>query len=90
MTVEEFKAEVTKWLDTARHPRWKRPYTELVYQPMLEVLRFLRRTYIVTGGGQDFARLGYEKIYGIPPEQVDAGVHGSWRRRAADDAGATR
>ena len=61
MTVEEFKAEVTKWLDTARHPRWKRPYTELVYQPMLEVLRFLRRTYIVTGGGQDFARLGYEK-----------------------------
>ena len=74
MTVEEFKAEVTKWLDTARHPRWNRPYTELVYQPMLEVLRFLRandyRTYIVTGGGQDFARMGSEKVYEIPPEQV--------------------
>ena len=74
MTVEEFKAEATKWLETARHPRWDRPYTELVYQPMLEVLRFLRandyRTYMVTGGGQDFARMGSEKVYGIPPEQV--------------------
>jgi hypothetical protein len=74
MTVEEFKAEATKWLETARHPRWNRPYTELVYQPMLEVLRFLRTsdygTYIVTGGGQDFARMGSEKVYGIPPEQV--------------------
>jgi phosphoglycolate phosphatase-like HAD superfamily hydrolase len=74
MTVEEFKAEATKWLGTARHPRWNRPYTELVYQPMLEVLRFLRtngyKTYIVTGGGQDFARMGSEKVYGIPPEQV--------------------
>jgi len=74
MTVEEFKAEVTKWLETARHPRWNRPYTELVYQPMLEVLRILRangyKTYIVTGGGQDFARMGSEKVYGIPPEQV--------------------
>jgi hypothetical protein len=74
MTVEEFKSEATKWLDTARHPRWNRPYTELVYQPMLEVLRYLRandyKTYMVTGGGQDFARMGSEKIYGIPPEQV--------------------
>jgi hypothetical protein len=74
MTVEEFKAEATKWLETARHPRWNRPYTELVYQPMLEVLRFLRandyKTYIVTGGGQDFARMGSEKVYGVPPEQV--------------------
>jgi len=74
MTVEEFNSEVTNWLETARHPRWNRPYTELVYQPMLEVLRFLRtngfKTYIVTGGGQDFARMGSEKMYGIPPEQV--------------------
>jgi phosphoglycolate phosphatase-like HAD superfamily hydrolase len=74
MTVEEFKAEATKWLKTARHPRWDRPYTELFYQPMLEVLRFLRgngyKTYIVTGGGQDFARMGSETVYGIPPEQV--------------------
>jgi hypothetical protein len=74
MTVEEFKAEATKWLEIARHPRWDRPYTDLAYQPMLEVLRFLRandyKTYIVTGGGQDFARMGSEKVYGIPPEQV--------------------
>jgi len=74
MTVEEFKAEATKWLATARHPRWDRPYTELSYLPMLEVLRFLRgngyKTYIVTGGGQDFARMGSDKVYGIPPEQV--------------------
>jgi hypothetical protein len=74
MTVEEFKADATKWLDAARHPRWNRPYTELVYQPMVEVLGLLRandyKTYIVTGGGQDFARMGSEKVYGIPPEQV--------------------
>jgi phosphoserine phosphatase len=74
MSVEEFNAEASKWLETARHPRWNRPYTELVYQPMLEVLRYLResayRTYIVTGGGQDFVRLYAEKVYGIPPEQV--------------------
>jgi phosphoglycolate phosphatase-like HAD superfamily hydrolase len=74
MTVEEFNAEAMKWLETARHPRWQRPYTELVYQPMLEVLRHLRdngyRTYIVTGGGQDFVRLYSERVYGIPPEQV--------------------
>jgi phosphoglycolate phosphatase-like HAD superfamily hydrolase len=74
MTVEEFNAEAKKWLETAKHPRWNRPYTELVYQPMLEVLRYLRdnayKTYIVTGGGQDFVRLYAEKVYGIPPEQV--------------------
>src|SRR5262249_11759925 len=74
MSVEEFNAEAKKWLETARDPRWKRPYTELVYQPMLEVLRYLRdnayKTYIVTGGGQDFVRVYAEKVYGIPPEQV--------------------
>jgi phosphoglycolate phosphatase-like HAD superfamily hydrolase len=74
MTVEEFNAEAKKWIETARHPRWNRPYTELVYQPMLEVLRYLRdnayKTYIVTGGGQDFVRVYAEKVYGIPPEQV--------------------
>jgi phosphoglycolate phosphatase-like HAD superfamily hydrolase len=74
MSVEEFNAEARKWLETARDPRWKRPYTELAYQPMLEVLRYLRdngyKTYIVTGGGQDFVRLYAEKVYGIPPEQV--------------------
>ena len=74
MRVDEFDVEAKKWLETARHPRWNRPYTELVYQPMLEVLRYLRdngyKTYIVTGGGQDFARMGSDKVYGIPPEQV--------------------
>jgi phosphoglycolate phosphatase-like HAD superfamily hydrolase len=74
MPVEEFEAEAKKWLETARHPRWKRPYTELVYQPMLEVLRLLRengyKTFIVTGGGQDFVRVYAQQVYGIPPEQV--------------------
>jgi phosphoglycolate phosphatase-like HAD superfamily hydrolase len=74
MSVDDFDAEVKKWLETARDPRWKRAYTELVYQPMLEVLHYLRdngyRTYIVTGGGQDFVRVYSQQVYGIPPEQV--------------------
>jgi phosphoglycolate phosphatase-like HAD superfamily hydrolase len=74
MSVTQFSAEVQKWIETARHPRWNRPYTDLTYQPMLEVLRYLRdnsyKTYIVTGGGQDFVRVYAEKVYGIPPEQV--------------------
>jgi phosphoglycolate phosphatase-like HAD superfamily hydrolase len=74
MSVEEFNAEAKKWIETAKHPRWNRPYTELIYQPMLEVLRYLRdnayKTYIVTGGGQDFVRVYADKVYGIPPEQV--------------------
>jgi hypothetical protein len=74
MTVEEFNAEAKKWIETARHPRWNRLYIELAYQPMLEVFRYLRdnayKTYIVTGGGQDFVRVYAEKVYGIPPEQV--------------------
>ena len=73
-SVEQFNAELSKWLAEAKDPRWKRPYTELVYQPMQEVLKYLRdngyKTYIVTGGGQDFVRLYSEKVYGIPPEQV--------------------
>src|SRR5262249_33273851 len=74
VTVDEFQAEARKWLATARHPRWQRPYTELVYRPMLEVLSLFRangyRPYIVTGGGQDFVRVYSEQVYGIPPEQV--------------------
>ena len=74
MTVEEFNAEVKKWIANAKHPRWDRLYTELTYQPMLEVLIYLRasgyKTYIVTGGGQDFVRAYSERVYGIPPEQV--------------------
>jgi hypothetical protein len=74
MTVDEFNAEAKTWLAAARHPRWKRPYTELTYVPMQEVLRYLResgyKSYIVTGGGQDFVRVYSEQVYGIPPEQV--------------------
>lgn len=74
MTVDQFHAEVKSWLATAKHPRYRRPYTELTYQPMLEVLKFFRangyKTYIVTGGGQDFVRVYAEQVYGIPPEQV--------------------
>ena len=81
MSVDEFEAEAKKWLETARHPRWNRPYTELIYQPMLEVLRYLRangyKTYIVTGGGQDFVRVYSERVYGIPPEQVVGTVGGT-------------
>ena len=88
MTVEEFNAEAKKWLETARHPRWNRLYTELAYQPMLEVLRYLRdnayKTYIVTGGGQDFVRVYAEKVYGIPPEQV-VGTAGGTKFAYASD-----
>ena len=74
MPVETFHTEVKQWLTTARHLRWQRPYTELTYQPMQELLRLLRasgyKTYIATGGGQDFVRVYAEQVYGIPPEQV--------------------
>jgi phosphoglycolate phosphatase-like HAD superfamily hydrolase len=74
MPVETFRDEAMKWIATAKDPRWKRPYTELTYQPMQEVLKYLRangyKTYIVTGGGQDFVRVYSERVYGIPPEQV--------------------
>jgi phosphoglycolate phosphatase-like HAD superfamily hydrolase len=74
MSVDAFEAEANKWLTTARHPRWNRLYTELVYQPMLDVQQYLRdngyKTYIVTGGGQDFVRVYEQRVYGIPLEQV--------------------
>jgi len=74
MTVDQFDDEVKKWIASAKHPRWKRPYTELAYQPMLELLKYLRangfKTYIVTGGGQDFVRVYAQQVYDIPPEQV--------------------
>jgi phosphoglycolate phosphatase-like HAD superfamily hydrolase len=74
MTTEQFLGIVKEWLATAQHPRFKRPYTELVYQPMLEVMEYLRgngfKTYIVTGGGQEFVRVYSQQVYGIPPEQV--------------------
>jgi len=74
MSTAKFETIVTDWLDKARHPRFKRRYTELAYQPMLELLAFLRasgfKTYIVSGGGVEFMRPMTEKVYGIPPEQV--------------------
>jgi phosphoserine phosphatase len=74
MTTSEFAKIVTDWLATARDPRFKRPHTELVYQPMLEVLAYLRangfKTFIVSGGGVEFMRPWAERMYGIPPEQV--------------------
>jgi haloacid dehalogenase-like hydrolase len=74
MTTEEFLADVERWLGSAQHPRFHRPYTELVYQPMLEAMRFLRangfKTYIVTGGGQEFVRAYAARVYGVAPEQV--------------------
>jgi phosphoserine phosphatase len=74
MTTEEFEKVVREWLATARHPTTRRLYTEMVYQPMLEVLAYLRasgfRTFIVSGGGIEFMRPWTERVYGIPPEQV--------------------
>jgi len=74
MTSDEFAQTVKDWLASARHPRFKRPYTELVYQPMLELLAYLRKagfkTYIVSGGGVEFMRVFAEQRYGVPPEQV--------------------
>ena len=74
MTTEEFEKIVKDWLATARHPKFNRPYTELVYQPMAELLAYLRangyKTFIVSGGGIEFMRSWTEKVYGIPPEQI--------------------
>jgi phosphoserine phosphatase len=74
MTTAEFEQIVKTWLSSARHPRFDRPYTACIYQPMLEVLAYLRangfKTYIVSGGGVEFMRPWTAKAYGIPPEQV--------------------
>ncbi len=74
MTSEQFEKIVKDWLATARHPRFKRPYTDLVYQPMIELLAYLRangfKTFIVSGGGVEFMRPWTEQVYGVPPEQV--------------------
>ena len=74
MTVEAFRKSVQDWIGTAQDPRFHRLYTDLVYQPMFEVMQYLRangfRTFIVTGGGQEFVRVYAERVYGVPPEQV--------------------
>lgn len=80
MTTEEFAKSVGDWFATARHPRFNRPYNELTYLPMVELLDYLRvkgfKTFIVSGSGVEFMRVWAEKAYGIPPEQVvgSAGV----------------
>jgi hypothetical protein len=74
MTNEEFQVQVESWLKTAIHPRFDKGYDQLTYQPMQELLIYLRangfKTYIVSGGGADFMRVWSERVYGIPPEQV--------------------
>jgi phosphoserine phosphatase len=74
MTTEEFERLVLDWIGTAKHPKTQRPYTEMVYQPMLELLAYLRakgfKTFVVSGGGVEFIRPWVERTYGIPPEQV--------------------
>jgi hypothetical protein len=74
MTSEQFRSIVAEWLATARHPSFKRPYTELTYAPMKELLAYLRangfKTFIVSGGGVEFLRVFSERVYGVPPEQV--------------------
>lgn len=74
MTTEEFSRIVEDWIASARHPKFNRPYTDLIFQPMLELLAYLRangfKTFVVSGGGVEFMRVWVEKIYGIPPEQV--------------------
>ena len=74
MTTEEFRVSVEEWLASARHPKFGHPYDQVIYQPMLELLRYLRandfKTFIVSGGGADFMRIWVEGVYGIPPEQV--------------------
>ncbi len=74
MTTEEFQKIVVDWLATAHHPRFKRPYTELAYQPMIKLLGYLRsngfKIFIVSGGGIEFIRQWTERVYGVPPEQI--------------------
>ena len=87
MTTQEFAAQVNEWMQKARHPRFGRPYDECIYQPMREVLAYLRangfKTYIVSGGGADFMRVWSERVYGIAPEQV-IGSQGQVRFESRD------
>lgn len=87
MTTEEFSTLVTEWIANARHPKTGKPYTSMVYQPMQELLAYLRsngfKTYIVSGGGQEFMRPWVEQVYGIPPEQV-VGSQGELRYQMRD------
>jgi len=91
MTTEEFDKTVKDWLATARHPKTGKRYTEMVYQPMLEVLTYLRangfKTFIVSGGGIEFMRPWTEKVYGVPPEQVvGSSIKTQWETRSGKPA----
>lgn len=81
MTVDVFAKNASEWMAASKDHRWQRPHNEMTYQPMQEVLQYLRangyKTYIVTGGGQDFVRTYAEKTYGIPPEQVIGSATGT-------------
>lgn len=92
MTTDDFSRLVTDWTQRAQHPRFKRPYIELIYQPMLELMRYLRandfKTFIVSGGGVEFMRVFAEQVYGIPPEQV-VGSSGVVKFQRASDGGIT-
>ena len=87
MTSDEFTRTVLDWIATAKHPKLGRPYTEAVYQPMLELLQYLRdhgfKTFVVSGGGVEFMRPWAERVYGIPPEQV-VGSRGTLKYEVRD------
>lgn len=89
MTTDEFSKTVVDWIETARHPATGKPYTDMVYQPMLELLAYLRANgfeiYIVSGGGQEFMRPWTERVYGIPPQRV-VGSNGELRYELRDGA----
>ncbi len=98
MTTDEFLKIVRDWIASARHPKFNRPYTDVIYQPMLELLAYLRangfKTFIVSGGGVEFMRVWAEKVYGIPPRAGDRQQHRNqvrdgWRRAGAHPAAAT-
>jgi phosphoglycolate phosphatase-like HAD superfamily hydrolase len=88
MDVDTYRDQVASWVATTRDARWKRPYTDLTYLPQIELLKYLRvngyKTYIVTGGGQDFVRVYSERAYGIPPEQI-VGTAGGLKYEYAPD-----
>jgi hypothetical protein len=88
MDVDVFRDEAVAWIAAARDSRWKRPYTDLTYLPQIELLNALRgagyKTYIVTGGGQDFVRAYAERVYGVPPEKVVGSAGGLSYEYAAD------
>ena len=92
ITVEDYSADVQQWLSTAKHPRWNRSYTELVYQPILEVLSLLQANgftnFIATGGGGSFVREYSSKVYNIRPECVCRHIRLRQGRQACPDPGA--